>query len=86
MNLLLTTLTHASVFQRYVDFLSIKIQYDCTSGQNLAQELQAIMVHSIVFLSYTATVLIVFYKTLNVSAFLGKLWKETSSLLRGEHQ
>uniref|UniRef100_A0A8C4EUW2 beta-glucosidase n=1 Tax=Dicentrarchus labrax TaxID=13489 RepID=A0A8C4EUW2_DICLA len=38
------TLTHLSLFQKYTDFLSIKIQYDCTTGQNLAEELQNVLV------------------------------------------
>ena len=38
------TITHASLFQKYTDFLAVKIQYDCTNGKNLAEELQNVLV------------------------------------------
>ncbi|XP_062288192.1 lactase/phlorizin hydrolase-like [Scomber scombrus] len=35
--------SYSSLFQKKIDFLSIKIQYDCTTGGNLAEELQSVM-------------------------------------------
>lgn len=83
MNLPSITLTYStSVFQGYLDFLSIKFQYDCTNGENLAQELQSFMVAQFPLPKVVNDdgfhhVL----HTLNVSAFLGTLWKETGSFL-----
>lgn len=37
------------LFQKYFDFLPIKVQHTCTSGKNLVEELQHVMVY--IFLS-----------------------------------